>query len=336
MDAYAGITLGAAERAAAEFPIGRRFPLQPRLKRISIDVIIRAVFGVQEPPRVARFRDLLERFLDHLSGTLTYIALLQRDLGAWSPWGRFVRVLEALHRELQTEIDTRRGSDALGEDIMSRLLEARDEDGIPLGDDDLRDELVTLLAAGHDTTSSAMAWALEQILRNPDVETRLLDEIGPADTALDPSALVRAPYLDAVCKETLRLYPVVPAVSRSVTGSVEIAGWRFEPGISLVLCMFLAHRDETLYPEPERFRPERFLERQYAPYEFLPFGGGLRHCIGASFALYEMKLVLATLLRRFRLTLARRGRLRSERRNVTVCPLGGTVVTAAPRESGYA
>ena len=185
------------------------------------------------------------------------------------------------------------------------MMSARDEQGQPMTDVELRDELMTLLVAGHETTATSLAWALYWIHHLPQVREKLLQELDALGDNPDPSAIVRLPYLNAVCQETLRIYPVAMlALNRVVKSPLQIGGYQFEPGNLLVPCIYLTHHREDLYPDPKQFKPERFLERQFTPYEYLPFGGGNRACIGMAFAQFEMKLVLATILSHWQLELA--------------------------------
>lgn len=192
-----------------------------------------------------------------------------------------------------------------------------------MSDEELHDELLTLLFAGHETTGMALAWALFWIHRTPGVLERLraeLDALGPTP---DPDQASRLPYLDAVCKETLRIRPVIPVASRAVVKPMAIQGYGVDPGQRVFAAIYLTHRREDLYPEPERFRPERFLERKFTPYEYLPFGGGVRRCLGMAFALYEMKVVLATLVSLFDLELGTRLPVVGVRKSIALAPSGG-------------
>ena len=200
-------------------------------------------------------------------------------------------------------------------------MAARDPQGQPLSDIELRDELITLLFAGHETTASALTWALYWSVYLPEVHTKLLAEIKALDAAPDPMKIARLPYLSAVCQETLRLYPIaISAFPRVVKQSMEVAGYALEPGTVVIPSIYLAHHRSAVYPEPKQFRPERFLERQFSPYEYLPFGGGDRRCIGSALALFEMKLVLFELLSNLEMTIVNTKPLRPIRRGLTVAP----------------
>jgi cytochrome P450 len=216
---------------------------------------------------------------------------LRRDLGRFSPGGRFARLLQQADAALHGLISARRRSGGPPA-IIDLLLAARDEEGRPLSDAELRDELITLLIAGHETTATALSWTLAWVRRDPGVQARLCDELRSAggDDAL--------PYTTAVCNEGLRVTPTIPVVARVPRQPVQLAGHEIAAPTALVPCILQVHRDPALYPEPERFRPERFLEQRHAAWEFFPFGGGVRRCIGAGLALLEMKAVLSALFTR--------------------------------------
>jgi cytochrome P450 len=258
---------------------------------ITLEVIIRAVFGITDAERIAELRQLLPG----LSAPNPLLLLMQRDLGRFSPWGRFVRLRDHVDQLLYGEIERRRSdpdSDPR-DDILSLLLAARDEDGEPLTDGELRDELVTLLLAGHETTATSIGWAFERLLRTPSALEHLTAEVQTGEGSH---------YLDAVIKETMRVRPVVPEVFRAPTAQTELGGYVFEPGAQLAAAIMLVQFDPELYPpDPEVFRPERFLDRAPEPYTWIPFGGGVRRCLGAAFAQLEMKVVISTILRRARL-----------------------------------
>jgi cytochrome P450 len=207
------------------------------------------------------------------------------------------------------------------------LMRARDEQGEGMTDVELRDELVTALAAGHETTATALAWALERVLGHPRVHARLVDEVRALGAEPEPEKLAALPYLDAAVKETLRMRPVVPVVGRILQKPYRLGGYDLPAGTAVAPCVYLAHHDPQIYPEPFAFEPERFLDVQPDPASFLPFGGGLRRCVGATFALYETKIVLGTMLAACDFTLAQDGPARIVRRAITLWPEGGTRVS---------
>jgi len=322
--------------------LGEPFAVRSSMQEISLRVILQAVFGLNEGQRFQQLNQLLRSILDvtgsPLSSSLLFFETLQRDLGAWSPWGRFVRQKQQIDQLLNTEIQERREqADLSRTDILTLLMSARDEHGQLMTDAELRDELMTLLVAGHETTASALTWALYWIHHLPEVHERLLKELDTVGDDADLSAVARLPYLTAVCQETLRIYPVgMLAFARIVKSPLQLMGYDFEPGTMLAPCIYLTHQREELYSEPKRFNPERFLERQFSPYEYLPFGGGNRRCIGMAFAQFEMKLVLATVLLRYNLAIAQSARyaiadnrtVRPVRRGVTLAPSSGKWLVA--------
>ena len=293
---------------------GDRIRTRTVAQTITMEVIIRAVFGITDPDRVSELRRVLPR-LSSINPVLG-IEAVRKDLGPHSPWGRFIRDRDRADDMLYEEIENRR-LDSDGhprDDILTLLLSARDEHGDPLTDRELRDELITILLAGHETTATSIGWAFERLLRNPLALQRLVAEVKAGESD----------YIEAVIKETLRVRPVVPEVFRAPTEPVELGGYRFEPGTQLAASILLVQYDPELYPpDPHAFRPERFLEGAPEPYTWVPFGGGVRRCLGAAFAQLEMKIVIATLLARVQL---RAPRARSEKarfRGVTVMPSRG-------------
>lgn len=308
---------------------GQTFIVRDVMQEITLGVILRAVFGLDEGERNQKLRHLLCEMLDNISSPLNSALLffpqLQKDLGAWSPWSKFLRRQEQITELLMAEIQERRNNfDPSRSDILSLLMSAKDEAGNPMTDAELHDELLTLLVAGHETTATSLAWALYSIHHVPGVLDKLLHEIDSLGENPDPNIIAKLPYLTAVCNETLRLYPILfITFGRIAQSPVKIMDRDFEVGTSIAPCIYLTHRREDLYPEPEKFKPERFLERQFSPYEFLPFGGGTRRCIGIALAPYEMKIVLATILANWQLSLAEKTPVRPIRRGFTLGPKGG-------------
>jgi cytochrome P450 family 110 len=326
MRAYGQLIYRLTQQLISQWQLGQSFAVRPAMQEISLRVILSAVFGLHEGARYEQLRQLLSVMLDTFSSPLSsfplFYPVLQKDLGAWSPWGRFLRQRQQIHQLLDNEIVERlEAEDSDREDILSLLLAARDVEGQPMSRAEIRDELVTLLFAGHETTASALAWALYWIHRLPEVKTKLLSELDGVDFSGDLSQIMRLPYLTAVCQETLRLYPIaINAFPRIVRQPMQFMGYELEPGTALLVSIYLAHHRASVYPEPKQFKPERFLERQFSPYEYLPFGGGDRRCIGLAFAQYEMKLVLATLLSELQLTLVDQRPVKPTRRGLTMAP----------------
>jgi cytochrome P450 len=281
---------------------------------ITMEVIIRAVFGITDPERISELKRVLPR-LSSINPILG-VEAVRKDLGPRSPWGRFIRDRDRADEMIYEQIASRRSDpgDGQRDDILTLLLSVRDEDGHPLTDRELRDELITILLAGHETTATSIGWAFERLLRTPLALRRLVAEVKAGESS---------EYVEAVIKETLRVRPVVTEVFRAPTEPVELGGYLFEPGTQLAASILLVQYDPDLYPAPDAFRPERFLEGAPEPYTWVPFGGGVRRCIGAAFAQLEMKIVISTMLARAQLR-ARRPRSEKARfRGVTVLPSRG-------------
>jgi cytochrome P450 len=331
MHAYARTMRESAERAVATWTPGQPFPIHQEMQAITLDVILRTVFGV-EGGDLVRLRGrlvALMRFVTGPAAILLFLPWVSADLGPFSPGGRFVRYRAAVDELLFAEIARRRAAGTAGrDDVLSMLIEARDEDGRPMTDQELRDEMMTLLLAGHETTATSLAWTFCHVLRRPEVLSRLHDEVARVTGGLPVTAehVARLEYLDAVLKETARLHPVVPEVGRRLSAPTVIGGCLLPAGIGVVPCIYLAHRRADTWPDPAGFRPERFLGVRPNPYAFFPFGGGVRRCLGAAFAAYEMKIVFATVLQRAALRLAPGTEVRVVRRNVTFAPAGGVPV----------
>ena len=326
---YGKIICQVTEKLTSNWQPQQSFLARKAMQEITLEVILHAVFGLSEGERYQQIKLLLANLLDMtgspLSSSLLFFPFLQQDWGAWSPWGKFVRQRQQIYDLLQAEIDHRRSQAEIeSNDVLSLMLLARDEDGQPMKDIELQDELMTILFAGHETTASALTWALYWIHKLPVVKDKLLQELDSQENDAEPLEIANSPYLNAVCNEALRIYPIVPiAFPRSSRISVEIAGQKFAPETTLVPCIYLVHHREDIYPEPKQFKPERFLERQFSPAEFIPFGGGNRRCLGYALAMLEMKLVLATIMSKYELTLASKKPEKPSRRGVTMAPANG-------------
>ncbi|MEO0837080.1 MAG: cytochrome P450 [Cyanobacteria bacterium J06642_3] len=298
-------------------------------QEISLQVIFEAVYGLQDSDRSTELKQRISRLADVFASPLTsallFLPWIQQDWGAWSPWGNFVRQRKAIDEAIYQEIATRRTEDhSQRQDILSLMMLAHDEAGEKMKDYELRDELMTLMLAGHETTATAIAWGLYWAHRYPEIKDQLRAEIASLGTNPDPMAIAKLPYLDAFCKETLRIYPVAMLTfPRVVLEPTELLGYGLEPGQILMGCIYLIHQRSDIYPEPNQFRPERFLEREFDSYEFFPFGGGKRRCIGEALAMLELKLVLATILSEYKLELTRDRPETPARRGVTLAPKTG-------------
>jgi cytochrome P450 len=315
-DAMARITAAEVE----SIPLGRPAALRPHMQAITLEVILRVVIGTREPERLEPLRRALSRLTGMHPIRLLAATMVRRDLGPGSPWRTFIRIRDEADELLYEEIARRRARPG-GDDMLSMLVEARDEDGNGLDDRALRDELVTLLLAGHETTATGLAWAFERLVRHPEAMARLRETLDAGDDT----------YLDAVIKETLRVRPVVLEVARHLMAPVEVAGYRLPAGTTVMSSVALLQLSSDHWREPAAFRPERFLGKPPDAYTWIPFGGGVKRCLGASFALLEMRVVMRELLRRLDLAPARPVPERGRVRHVTYCPARDGEVVASER-----
>jgi unspecific monooxygenase len=329
LQAYGKLICNLTEKVMSQLPTDRPFFARTAMQAISLQVILEAVFGLCEGERYQKLKKLLGSMTDLFKSPITsaflFLPSLQKDLGAWSPWGNFIRQRQQIDELLYTEIAERRANPDLNRtDILSLLMSARDEQGQEMSDKELRDELMTLLFAGNETTATAMSWSLYWTHRLPEVREKLLAELASLGDSPDPMEIARLPYLTAVCQETLRIHPVAMLTfPRVVEEPVELLGYQLKPGNLVMGCMYLTHQREDIYRDRKQFKPERFLEQQFSPYEFIPFGGGARRCVGDALAQLEMKLVLATILSRYQLTLTEKQPETPQRRGVTLAPARG-------------
>jgi hypothetical protein len=331
MRRLSGLVDEVTEREVASWPRGEPIALHPRLQALTMEVILRAVFGLDPGRRLDRLRDRLRGLMQFSSNPISMIPPLQRLLGDRGPYGGFFRLRDESDALLFELIDERRAEDADRDDVLSMLLEARhDDDGSPMSRQELRDELMTLLVAGHETTASELAWAFERLAREPEVMGNLREDVQRGDGS----------YLAATINETLRRRPVLPnAAPRLVKKPVEVGGWQYEPGdgdLCLVANSYLLHHDPEIYPDPYAFRPERFLEQDPGTYTLIPFGGGRRRCLGASFAILEMKAVLRTVFSSLELRAGSDGLELTRRRAITVSPRAGARTVLRELERGRA
>jgi cytochrome P450 len=347
MRSYEGIVREVAAREIERWPQGEAFAVHPRMQALTLEVILRAVFGVSDPVRAQRLRELLPGLLGQSASTgLQLRVLLSSRFGRGDPMADLRTLIEQIDETLLAEIAERRLDPGLGEreDILSLLLSARMDDGGSMSDRELRDQLITLLLAGHETTATALAWTLDLLLRNPATLARLRAEVdeGCDDAragAPSNGGQAGAPhngaqageYLRAVIAESLRLRPVVPLAGRRLAVDLRAGDLHLPAGTDVTPAIWLTHTNPEVYPEPYAFRPERFLEDPPATYAWIPFGGGVRRCLGASFAEFEMRVVLETVLRERVLEAVGSHPERVARRNVTFSPRDGTRVRAVKR-----
>ncbi|MBU7582937.1 MAG: cytochrome P450 [Nostoc sp. TH1S01] len=337
MRAYGQAIREITQQVSNEWVIGKPFNIRASMQEITLRVILRVVFGVDEGPMFQQLRQLLTSTLDIMSSPVMsgsfFFRFLQKDWGAWSPWGKITRQLSQIDQLIYTLIQERRAESGQNrQDILSLLISARYEDGQPMSDVELRDELMTMLVAGHETTASALTWAFYWLDRLPEVREKLLQELSSLGANPEPSNIAKLPYLTAVCQETLRIYPIVlTAFFRVAKSPIEIMGYKLPKGTRIIPSIYLAHHRPEVYPQPNLFKPERFLERQFSPYEYLPFGGGNRRCIGLAFAQYEMKIALATILSQFQVSLVNKRPVRPVRRGLTLASPAGMQMVATPQ-----
>ncbi|MEH1767273.1 cytochrome P450 [Nostoc sp.] len=297
------------EKVMNDLASGKSFYAYPTMQKITLEVILQALFGLHSGERYEQFRGLFSNLLSFARSRWLRLSLsypfLRQDLGRWSPWGYWQNLQRQFDKLLHAEIAERRSqADRDRTDVLSELVFACDETGQPMTYEDVRDLFPSLLLGGQDASATAITWALYWIHRLRDVRERLLEELDTLSESPDPMSIVALPYLSAVCNEVLRIYPTqVVTFPRLVESPIEVMGFELSPGTVVRGSIYLTHQREDLYPQPKEFKPERFLERQYSPYEFLPFGGGARRCPGEALALFEMKLVLATILSRYQLAL---------------------------------
>jgi cytochrome P450 len=329
MTAYEATVREIAEREIDSWPEDRPLAIHPSMQAITLEVILRAVFGVTDPQRRARLRELLPRLLADTSSTGVQMrALLARRFSGADPFARLEQLLAQIDELLLAEIAEHRADPTASErqDILALLAGARFEDGGRMSDRELRDQLVTLLLAGHETTATGLAWAVDLLVRHPATLARLERAVAEDEQA----------YVRAVVSETLRLRPVVPLAGRRLTSELRAGDFALPAGTDVTPAIWLTHTRPDLYPEPYAFRPERFLGQKPSTYAWIPFGGGVRRCLGAAFAELEMRVVLNVMLERRALRTAGTRPERIVRRNVTFSPRDGTRVFAARRQPGAA
>lgn len=338
LPAYGRWAAEATDEAVDALPVGRPFAAQRAFQDITLRIILRAVFGLEGQSDRERFGRALLEFIDIGMKPWLMVSALRRDLGPSSPWGKFVRARDAADRLIYDELARRRAAGGHGDDVLSHLLAARDELGRPMSDNEVRDELVTLLVAGHETTATALAWTIDALLDNPDALTRLRSELDAAwsEGPPPPERLAGLAYLDAIVREAMRLHPVLPHVGRILARPLRIGDLEMPEGTRVVASIYLTQRRADVFADPLAFRPERFLDRKCPASEWFPFGGGIRRCLGAGFALYEMKIVLATLLARTDLARAPGPSPRVVRRNITLAPSDGLSVIVTQKRAAAA
>jgi cytochrome P450 len=290
MEGYEVTMREIAAREIDSWPTGVPYRLRPRMQAMTLEIILETVFGVHGGARLAGLREALRDFLDMLTNPRMLVPILTLGPDRLRAYPPFRRRVDRVARLILGEVADRRAAADLEErdDVLSLLVAARHEDGSPMSDAEIHDELLTLLVAGHETTATALSWAVERLIRHPDKLARLREEVESGEDA----------YLTATIQETLRLRPVIVGVLRRLAEPTQLGGYELPEGVTVVPSIHLVHRDPSIYPDPDRFRPERFLETPPGTYTWIPFGGGVRRCLGASFAQQEMAIVLRELVAR--------------------------------------
>lgn len=324
MQRLSGLMAELAEEELAALPCGQPVELHPRLQRLTLEIILRAVFGLERGGQLEQLRELLSEVLAFSQNPLSMLPHPPRWLANRGPIAHQNRLRARVDELIFQLIAERRREGSKGDDVLALLLSAEHEDGSPMSPTELRDELMTALVAGHETTASQLAWGFERLAREPVVLERLYAELDDPEEA----------YLTATTQEILRHRPVLPhAEPRLTMRPVEIGGFLYPPGVMLAPYIHLVHHDPSIYPEPHAFRPQRFLERAPGTYTWIPFGGGRRRCLGASFALLEMKLVIRAMLESFELEPPDTRSEGTRRRNITVSPASGCQLILRERGS---
>jgi cytochrome P450 len=321
---YEAVMREETARSIEQWPLGEPFAMRERMTGITLEVIMRAVFGLERGPRYEAVRRAFSTMMDNnfTFSVALLVPVFRRNLGPWHAWGDFEAARDEAYSLIRAEIGERRLAADVDEraDILSMLIAGRDKEGEGLTDDELIDELMTLLGAGHETTSTALTWTFELLHRNPRVLRCLQESLAGDDDA----------YLDALISEVLRIRPVVSFVLRVLHEPLRLGDYELEPGMTVAPCVTLLHRRPDLYPEPDEFRPERFLERTPGTYEWIAFGGGTRRCLGASFARMEMKVIIREVLANSRLEPAAPKPEKIVRRAIFAVPEHGSMTIRRP------
>lgn len=319
MRAYGEAMQHAAKRQLDKIAVGEQFIAQEITTDTSLEVIVRTVFGVLDDSLVEQLQEAINTLVAKTHPATLFFKGLQKEFMGFGPWAKFLKALKVVEEQLYAQIEAREADPSLlGEDILSMLMQSKYEDGQGMTKEHIRDELLTLLVAGHETTGVALAWALYHLHKHPETLEKLRAELEEHADA-GPNELARQPYLNAVCHETLRLYPIVPDILRELKAPIQLGRYTVPAGKLVGVAIVAVHHDPELYPEPMKFEPERFIERKFKPWEYMPFGGGHRRCIGAAFASYELAVVLATWLKESRFELLDEVVV-AKRRNVTLGP----------------
>ncbi len=331
MERLTGLMEEVTAEELAGLPRDSAVELHPRMQELTLKIILRAVFGLDPGARFDAIRERLQEMLAFGDRPISLTpppkdSVVARVLERVGPFAHFVRTQAEVDELIFELVAERRREGADRDDVLAMLLEARHEDGSPMSEQEIRDELMTLLVAGHETTATTLAWAFERLAQDSRVLARLVEAVEGEDDA----------YVTATIQETLRIRPVLPNVApRLVVQPIEVGGWSYPPGCSLVLNGYLLHHDPDIYPDPSAFRPERFLDEPPGTYTWIPFGGGRRRCLGASFAMLEMKIVLRQALSTLTVEPSNEPEV-ARRRNITVRPSGGARAVLSERRRAAA
>lgn len=330
MKAYAQAMRDVAFESIGGQEHGRPFMTLPLMNDISLRIIARTIFGGQQPERIERLIAAGRKVARASHPLLFFSKRMQFSFLGFSPWDRFQSARRSLDDALNEEIEHRKTQGDGSQDILSLLVTAKYEDGESITVEHVRDELGTFLFAGHETSALAMTWAIYHLHRHPAALTKLRSELDRASDE-QPAALAQLPYLKAVVQESLRLHPIVTEVLRFLARPLQLGDYLLPAGMAVAPCTVLAHYNPDVYPDPDEFRPERFIERTYSPFEYMPFGGGHRRCIGAAFSAFEMAIVMGTLLKQFEFELLERNSVVPKRRNITLGPSTGVRIQIVRR-----
>ncbi|MBD2277739.1 cytochrome P450 [Aphanizomenon flos-aquae] len=328
MRSYAELIENITIKTINKQPKNQPFNIRNVSQEITLQIMMEAVFGIYEGERAEKLKHLLYEILEQGSSpwrvAFLYFPKLKEVIGISELWKQQIKKQEKADQLIYQEIQQRRENfDPQRTDILTLLIVARDEHGEAMTDEELRDELITLLVAGHETTATAISWAFYWIHKLPEVREKLLAELDSLGENPDSNTIFKLPYLTAVCNETLRIYPIAMLTfPRKVKTPISLCGYQLEAGTIIMGSIYLTHQREDIYPQPEKFNPERFLEKQFSPYEFLPFGGGARRCIGLAFAQMEMKLILAKVLKTWSIKLVNTDEIKPQRRGLVTGPNG--------------
>jgi cytochrome P450 family 110 len=339
LKSYGRLICEITEQVTANWTTGTSVSIHQVMPEITLKIILQVVFGISPGSRYQQLEKLLSSLLEDVTkplySSLFFFPPLQKDLGAWSPWGQFLRRRQKIDNLIYAEIAERRvQKNENRTDILSLLISARDENREQMSDEELRDQLVSLLLLGYETTAAALAWAFYWIHSSQSVTKKLQQELDSLGESPEPTLIAKLPYLSAVCSETLRINPIALICTPRMTKEpLQLAGYDFDTGTILIPCIYLAHQRESVFAKPKQFLPERFMEQKFSPSEYLPFGGGDRGCIGLAFSMFEMKLVLATILARFELAPLPQPPVKPIRRGITIVPSGGVPVVVKSKRS---